>query len=300
MKSSHDLWTREAIDLFRDPLQDLDFIEIEIYSVVEGIASVIIQMNDRVTINDELITKNYGQYTDESYLSKVDHDLRIRRQSNSCRKREDEILQNEEYLQNLLQGQDEEITIPDDTKCMIRLPLNGPHSPLETRIYSAMRIGNFKSVNIEQNSVNSVMLDSDPQDNHERLLVAVTVTEQFESQNLTARSVSLMPNIHGFGALMAAIFSPQMQIKRNPARSKYTAVLCGLGFDEVTGKPLYEEHDILMYLDVELSPEDIQLVNQIRYSFDTMLFTSAEEDKPMFLKNTKSNLCDRLKNLVIK
>ncbi|KAL5273653.1 TDRD9 family protein [Megaselia abdita] len=299
VRSSHDVWTREAIEMLSD-LQVLDFIEVEIYSVVEGVASVIIQMNDRLTINDELVNEGYGQSTDESYLSKVDHDLRIRRQANSFRKREDEIMQNEEYLQNLLQGLDEEITIPEDAKCMIRLQLNGPHSPLETRIYSAMRIGSFKSVGIEQNSVNSVMLDSDPQDNHERLLVAVSVTEQFESQKLTARSVSLMPNIHGFGALMALIFAPQIQIKRNTNKTKYTAVLCGLGFDEITGKSLYEEHDILMYLDMELTPKDIELVNQIRYSFDTMLFTSADEEKPRFLKNTKSNLCDRLKNLVIK
>lgn len=298
MKSSQDVWTREAIELVKD-LQELPYIEIEIYSVVEGVASVIIQMNDRVTINDELVTRCYGQCTDESYLSKVDHDLRIRRQANPTRNRDDEVLQNEEYLQNLLQGQDEEIIIPADTKCLVRVPLNGPHSPLETRIYSAMRIGNFKSVAIEQTSVNSVMLDSDPQDNHERLLVAVNVTEQFESQKLTARSVSLMPNIHGFGALMALIFAPEIQIKQNAGGSKYTAVLCGLGFEEFTGKSLYEEHDILMYLDVELSQQDIQTVNQIRYSFDTMLFTNAGEEKPSVSSQIKSGLCERLKKLII-
>lgn len=298
VKCSKDIWTREAIEMFSE-LQALDFIEIEVYSVVEGIASVKISINNRLTINEELVLRGYAQNTDESYLSKVDHDLRIRRQGESCRSSEDTILQNEEYFQNLLVGLEEVIVIPNNMKCMVKMNLNGPHSPLETRMYSAMRIGSLKSVDIEQNSVNSVMLDSDPQDNHERLLVAVNVTEQVSSQKLIARSVSLMPNIHGFGALMAMIFAPQMQLKRNKDMSRYTAVLCGLGFDSVTKHSIFEEHDILLHLDVELTTQDIELINKIRYLFDTLLYTEVGEDKPNFSQKNASSVCENLKQTII-
>jgi len=46
--------------------------------------------------------------------------------------------------------------------------LRGPTSPLEMKLYSLTRVGMSRMVNIEWNSVNSVLLDSEPQDPHER------------------------------------------------------------------------------------------------------------------------------------
>lgn len=38
------------------------------------------------------------------------------------------------------------------------IKLNGPKSPLETQIYSANSMGRLKSITVDQNSVNSVLL----------------------------------------------------------------------------------------------------------------------------------------------
>jgi ATP-dependent RNA helicase TDRD9 len=61
-----------------------------------------------------------------------------------------------------------EISIPDvepppDRDCTIWLKLSGPHSPLETKLRSIVRSGGQKSITIESESVNSVLLNTDPQ-----------------------------------------------------------------------------------------------------------------------------------------
>lgn len=156
-----------------------------------------------------------------------------------------------------------EVDPPPREYCTRNITLRGPYSPLETKIFSAVRIGTWKSVQVERDSVNSVLLDTDPQDVHERLIVAASITEAHNAETLTARSTTLMPNIHGFGALMTLLFCPTMQIKRNVNKTKYVCVLAGLGFDKETYKPLYEEHDIVLNLDADILKDDLELVSVV-------------------------------------
>lgn len=69
-----------------------------------------------------------------------------------------------------------------------------------------------------------------------------------------------MPNIHGFGALMTLLFCPTMQIKCNKTQTKYVAILAGLGCDEQTCNSLFSDHDIVLNLDVDILPDDLELV----------------------------------------
>lgn len=70
-----------------------------------------------------------------------------------------------------------------------------------------------------------------------------------------------MPNIRGFGPLMALIFCPTMQVKCNEEKTYYTAVRTGLGYDNKKNRPIFEEHDVTFNLDVEITQNDISLVS---------------------------------------
>ncbi|KAH8269871.1 hypothetical protein KR026_003201, partial [Drosophila bipectinata] len=137
--------------------------------------------------------------------------------------------------------------------------LKGPFSPLETSMFSTIRVGLWKSVKIDKCSVNAILLDSDPQDNHDQLIVSHSTVESCNGDELTARGTTLMPNIHGFAPLMTMLFCPTMQIKCNKECTKYVSILAGLGFDKETMQPYFEEHDMVINLDVNLYEDDVRM-----------------------------------------
>lgn len=55
--------------------------------------------------------------------------------------------------------------------------LQGPYNPLEMRMYGKVKTLLGSTLKIEDDSVNSVMLDDQPGDRHERVLVAAFVGE---------------------------------------------------------------------------------------------------------------------------
>lgn len=57
--------------------------------------------------------------------------------------------------------------------------LQGPYSPLEMRMFGKPYALLGSTLKIEDDSVNSVMLDDQPGDNHERVLVAAYVRLRF-------------------------------------------------------------------------------------------------------------------------
>ncbi|CAG2067279.1 unnamed protein product [Timema podura] len=94
-----------------------------------------------------------------------------------------------------------------------------------------------------------------------RLLVAATVEENSSSTGLILRNTTLMPNIHGFPALMALLFAPRAEIRVNDTGTKYIGALCGLGYDVDTDMPLFPEHDMEVRFDVEINIQDLQEVS---------------------------------------
>jgi ATP-dependent RNA helicase TDRD9 len=51
---------------------------------------------------------------------------------------------------------------------VMQVTLRGPNSPLEMKLYNLTQVGMCRMVHIEWNSVNSVLLDTEPQDPHDR------------------------------------------------------------------------------------------------------------------------------------
>uniref|UniRef100_A0A1I8QEN2 Probable ATP-dependent RNA helicase spindle-E n=1 Tax=Stomoxys calcitrans TaxID=35570 RepID=A0A1I8QEN2_STOCA len=279
LKSPIGKWTDGAMEYMQEQA-DAGVVEIEIFSVVDGISNVIIKKDDS-TINHILVEKGLARSADESFMSKTDHDFRIRKQSVANRFMDDDhSRQNEEYLRTIRPEIDMDSEPPPKELCTRSIRLRGPYSALEVNIFSAIRIGTWKSVQIDRESVNYVNLDSDPFDMYERMIVAAGVTESPNGDTLIARGTSRMPNMHGFGAFMTMLFCPTMQIKCNKTRTKYVAILAGLGYNEDNYIPLYGEHDIVLNLDVDILPDDIELINEIRASMDRLLYVEPQEERP--------------------
>lgn len=220
----------------------------------------------------------------------MDHDMRVRKQFSSTAG-DDDLFENYNSTIPFVEA-------PQNGRHIVLL--KGPFSPLETKVYSAMRLGGLKSVTVENHSSNSILLDNDPQDTHEKLLVATNMTESKANGNLTVRETTIMPNIHGFAPLMALLFCPEMEMNRDSRKSRYSSILTGLGFDEVTNNSLYEEHDMVFCLDTEISQSDLEIINQMRYSMNTLFYTKGDESVPSNTEDRVKKLTAKLKELLIK
>ena len=92
-------------------------------------------------------------------------------------------------------------------------------------------------------------------------MVAANINQSDKNErNLTVRETTLMPNIRGFGPLMALIFCPLMEVKLDSTKSRYVSMITGLGYNHAMKMPVFEEHDSIFHLNVELTPKDIQMV----------------------------------------
>lgn len=248
-----------------------------VYSVVDGVCSL--ELYERIklsntSINEVLIQHGYAQRCTESFLSQDDHTRRLQVQE-----RDDEDKSSINAVNAAIEadpwtrGDEQNIPPPPFSECRRSMNLRGPHSPLEMQIYSLVKCGEQKSVNIEWNSVNSVLLDTNPQDEHDRLLVAGSISTSTETGKLTLRHTTMMPNLRGFPALMALLFCPRAVVHTNKNSTRVTSVLCGLGCDRKSNKPRYDAHDITLNLDFELTPEDMLMVNEIREYMNIMMET---------------------------
>lgn len=61
-----------------------------------------------------------------------------------------------------------DIETPDVSECKETIKLRGPYSPLEMRVYGITSSSLGKNVKVEYSSVNTVLLDAEPQDPHTR------------------------------------------------------------------------------------------------------------------------------------
>lgn len=95
----------------------------------------------------------------------------------------------------------------------------------------------------------------------EKYLVAASICyTDVNKRNINLRCTTQMPNIRGFGPLMALIFSPVMHVKCNREKTHYTHLRTGLGYNTTKNQPIFAEHDMIFNLNVEITQHDIELV----------------------------------------
>ncbi|PZC74995.1 hypothetical protein B5X24_HaOG206820 [Helicoverpa armigera] len=156
-----------------------------VYSVVHGVVAIdLLAEGGQLNVNEELIKRGFAVPCEESYESKMNHDLReMAYDLNLAQKR----AHNREQME-LAYYQLNEIEPPRAKDCNSDVCLKGPHSPLETSVHTMM------------------------------LLVAGDVGCNEGNTRLTLRHTTLMPNIPGLPAILALLFCPVLLKKRRKHR----------------------------------------------------------------------------------
>ncbi|XP_026760545.2 probable ATP-dependent RNA helicase spindle-E [Galleria mellonella] len=271
----HGQWTRTAWDFFCQFIKKGRLIG-KVYSVTHGVVSIeLLADGGKININQELLKHGYAISCEESYDSKLNHDLR---QTASELHMTQKRAYNKEQAELALY-QMRELDPPSAKDCITDVCLKGPYSPLETTVHNLMYGSRERQVNIEWNSVNSVLLDTNPQEVYERLVVAAAVGQSPSSSSLTLRHTTLMPNIPGLPAIIALLFCPVAELRRDVGGSRYVSALCGLG-SSADATPYFPEHDLLVSIDADLAVEDIGLINHVRHLMDYMMYCPEGQDTP--------------------
>lgn len=91
--------------------------------------------------------------------------------------------------------------------------LRGPSSPYEIHFYAMTNVGGMRPARIERDSVNSIVVDNEPQDKHERMMVAAHVALNPSRSACVAKETTLLPNIHGLIHLVCLLFAPTIEIR---------------------------------------------------------------------------------------
>lgn len=279
LKNPRGVWSEEAHEEFRN-LTEGKIFTAEIYSVVHGVISVELfkQFNGQKTmssVNKNLIEVGYAEPAEESFLSKANHELRLQHREWT---KEQKQAYDRQQETNLPWVEEIDPDPPKPEECRIRVELKGPRSPLEMKLYNLTRSGQRRDVAVEWNSVNSVLLDTDPQDPHERMLVAATVSLNQAGDRMNLRHTTLLPNIHGLPALICLIFAPEIELRTNESVTQYTGALCGLGCNPETNKPIFPDHDLEVTFDTEITINDIQSINRLRYWMSMALYTEEYQE----------------------
>ncbi|XFG12231.1 hypothetical protein AB1E19_015855 [Capra hircus] len=250
---------------------------VRVFSMVHSILHVDAYLpsglQDTVSVRSILISQGYAEPAEEPYESKQSH----------------------EVLKGLFSKSVEGLTdvstvspVKDDEKRLIQIllesfssnklgnpnckaVLHGPFNPYELKCHSLTRISKFRCVWIEKESINSVIISDSPEDAHQRLLVAASLSVNTTGSTMLLRETSLMPHIPGLPALLSMLFAPVMELRVDQDGKCYTGVLCGLGCNPTTGAPVLPEHDMELAFDVQFSVEDIVEINILRAAVNKLV-----------------------------
>ncbi|CAH3166074.1 unnamed protein product [Porites lobata] len=260
-------WSQDATKKFIELAGDRRLVA-KVYSRVRNVLRVDLydtSTEEDIHINQTLIDYGFAVFQEESHASKMAH-------RNATSGSGSQGCDNTTWLNDL---ELEVGHIRDDRECR-KVNLRGPESPIEMSFYSITNIGRLRSVRIEQNSVNSVVLNDQPQDPHQRFLVAANLSINATGTTVVARDTTLMPNIHGLMSIVALIFAPYTEMRADPEYCKYTGALVGLGFDPHTGKALLPDHDSELVFEVDIDQDDLIKINSLRTTINLMFESEAE------------------------
>lgn len=120
--------------------------------------------NSSDTINDVLIREHFGEFVEEDYISKYNHLLRRTQQDNNCINDDN----NDNFIDPMVKDYFNEengieVEPPPVQKCRTKLKLKGPYSSLSIDMHGLTQATKIAKVVIDKHSVNSVILENDPQ-----------------------------------------------------------------------------------------------------------------------------------------
>uniref|UniRef100_A0A8K9V571 RNA helicase n=1 Tax=Oncorhynchus mykiss TaxID=8022 RepID=A0A8K9V571_ONCMY len=152
--------------------------------------------------------------------------------------------------------------------------VHGPSSPHKVNFHMLMNVLTpYRSVLIEKDSINSVALNDSPQDSHQRMLVAGSVSVSATGAQILLKETTLMPHIRGLPALITMLFTPATELRSVclEMRTSYTGALCGLGWNVQSQAAALPEHDMELAFDVKFDVEDITEINALRGAINRLV-----------------------------
>ena len=259
-------WKGKSVTILRDHILNRP-ATVHIFSVVNDVVSVSMMMTGSGThVNTKLVKKGYADVCEENYLSVLNNDSRKQLFKHMVMPKEEFTSKTDKNSKLSL------CPLPPMRYCTRILKLVGPYSPLEVSLNGVSRFFVSK-VNVDQNSVNSVILEDDIVNYHSKFYVACNVTANQSNKSLVIHNVTMMPPTPGLAVILALIFSPTAELRRDSFKSRYISLLTGLGYDGMRKNPFYGEHDTSLNIDFKLDEEDIENINKLRNLMSAMLHT---------------------------
>ncbi|XP_068959813.1 ATP-dependent RNA helicase TDRD9 [Petaurus breviceps papuanus] len=252
---------------------------VKVYSVVHSVLHVDVYrysgIKEVVNIRDVLIKECYAELAEESYESKQNNEMLKEFFSKSMENAASSTIppstqskEDEKFLIRILLDSfsANKLGTPN-----CKVLLHGPFNPYELKCHSMTQISKFRCVWVEKESINSVIISDAPEDLHQRMLVAASLSVNATGSAMLLRETSLMPHIPGLPALLSMLFAPVMELRVDQSGKCYTGALCGLGWNPATGTPILPEHDIELAFDVQLNVEDIVEINILRAAINKIV-----------------------------
>nr|XP_020767519.1 putative ATP-dependent RNA helicase TDRD9 isoform X2 [Odocoileus virginianus texanus] len=250
---------------------------VKVFSVVHSVLHVDAYLpsglQDTVSVRGILIGQGYAEPAEEPYESKQSHEVLKGLFSKSVENLTDMSMvspgkEDEKYLIRILLESFSSNKL-GNPNC--KAVLHGPFNPYELKCHSLTRTSKFRCVWIEKESINSVIISDSPEDVHQQLLVAASLSVNTTGSTMLLRETSLMPHIPGLPALISMLFAPVMELRVDQDGKCYTGVLCGLGCNLTTGAPVLPEHDMELAFDVQFSVEDVMEINILRAAVNKLV-----------------------------
>ncbi|XP_076841783.1 ATP-dependent RNA helicase TDRD9 [Brachyhypopomus gauderio] len=253
---------------------------VSLYSVLHAVMRVHLHVSTEtgdVNVTDLLVQEGHARHAPESFESRQSHEVLIglykdlkegtftpNSTSSSWNTRKEEEKQ---LINNLLLSFSK--SSHSAPKC--RAPVHGPFSPHKVTFHCMNGSLEYRSVILEKDSINSMVVNDNPQDSHERLLVAGSVSLSGSGSYLMLKETTLMPHIHGLPSLITMLFTPVMELRTDQERTCFTGALCGLGTDFNSQEALLPDHDIETTFDVTFDVEDISEINGLRVAVNRLV-----------------------------
>jgi ATP-dependent RNA helicase TDRD9 len=261
---SKGLWSERVNNIFRRRTDGV-LLNAKVYSVVDNVAHLeLFPKNPAPNVgsfNKWLINEGHAQPLQESQRSKMDHETR-RKVLNS-----DDPNNLSALFKSVVEVSTSytDFEAPERSEATEVVELKGPYSPLEMKVCGLVEASLGCTVRVDGDSVNAVLLDDDPEDDHARLLVAGQVAQSAQAKTIKVSQSTLMPNIPGLPMWMTLLFCPRMEPKLTEDGTRVASILCGLGCKEYSDRANFPMHDISLVVDTELQEETIVKINELRF-----------------------------------
>ncbi|XP_053562180.1 ATP-dependent RNA helicase TDRD9 [Bombina bombina] len=259
-------WSHAASERFASLVNGCALV-VKVYSIVHSILHVDVYRHfenvEDLSIRDLLIADGFAEPAEESYESNQSNEVlkEVYSKRNKTKTAVSNFGEKEKVLiNNLLENFSAKKFGAQSCKVL----LHGPYNPYEVQFHSMMRVSKFRSVLIEKESINSIVINDTPEASHQRMFIAASLSVNASGSALMLRETSLLPSIPGLPAIISMLFAPVIELRVDQNIQNYTGVLCGLGWHKESGTAIWPERDMELAFDVQFNVDDIVQINLLR------------------------------------